>query len=172
MAEGAIVFVIFVSVAAAAVTLMLLLANAGARKPLPQSIVTARGYAVRRWWFATVLVVAVAAFAATIPRLPYPRADELRSSPHFTVVAQQYSFVLPATVPVNTAIVFDVTSRDVNHGFGIYDPAGHVVGQVQAMPDYVNHLPMRFERPGHYTVRCLEFCGVAHAAMQGAFEVR
>lgn len=80
--------------------------------------------------------------------------------------------VTPAVVAAGDPIVFDVTSKDVNHGFGIYDPAGHLVAQVQAMPEYVNHLPLRLTARGHYTVRCLEYCGIAHAAMQGAFEVR
>lgn len=169
---GAVIFLVFVSVAACAIVVMLALALAGAGRPLEQSTVTARGYALRRWLFAAIFIGAVVAFVLTIPRLPYPQASELSGGRHFTIVAQQYSFVLPDRVPLNAPIVFDVTSRDVNHGFGIYDPSGRIVGQVQAMPDYVNHLPFRFIRPGRYTVRCLEFCGIAHAAMQGSFEVR
>jgi cytochrome c oxidase subunit 2 len=65
-----------------------------------------------------------------------------------------------------------VTATDVNHGFGIYTPNGKVFAQVQAMPDYVNHLELIFLVPGHYTVRCLEYCGIAHAAMHGEFDVR
>jgi len=112
----------------------------------------------------------VAVFVYTIPHFPYGSAQSLGR--HYRVIAQQYSFELPAIVPADTPVVFDVTSRDVNHGFGIYDPGGRLVGQVQAMPDYVNHLPFRFHLAGHYTVRCLEYCGIAHAAMQGGFDVR
>ena len=106
------------------------------------------------------------------PAFPYQKAAAAFNAPHYSVVAQQYGFSMPATVPVNTTVVFDVTSKDVNHGFGIYGPSGVVVSQVQAMPGYINHLAVKFSVPGHYTVRCLEFCGIAHAAMQGGFDVK
>jgi len=114
---------------------------------------------------------AVAALVLSIPAFPYGKPATLTGR-HYAVTAMQYAFELPATVPADTPVVFDVTSTDVNHGFGIYDPQDRLVAQVQAMPQYVNHLPLRFVQRGRYTVRCLEYCGIAHAAMQGAFEVR
>ncbi len=73
---------------------------------------------------------------------------------------------------MNTHIIFDVTSADVNHGFGIYDPQGTLLGQVQAMPNYTNHLPFYFSRIGRYTIRCLEYCGIGHPAMLAVFRVQ
>lgn len=149
---------------------MLFVAMYGSRAPVSQDIVSAKGYAIRRWWFVTTITVAIAVFAVTIPHFPYSSAHTLGK--HYSVVAQQYGFTMPETLAVNTPIVFDVTSRDVNHGFGIYDPNGKLIGQVQAMPNYMNHLPFTFHTRGHYTVRCLEYCGIAHAAMQGGFDVK
>lgn len=149
---------------------MILVALYGSRKPVAQDVVSAKGYAIRRYWFGAVLAAAIAVFVFTIPHFPYANAQT--PGKHYTVVAQQYSFMLPATLPADTPVVFDVTSRDVNHGFAIYDPNGRLVGQVQAMPDYINHLPFEFHVRGHYIVRCLEYCGIAHAAMQGGFDVR
>lgn len=149
---------------------MLTVALAGSGSPAPQSEITAKGYAIRRYWFWTILIVAVAGFIVSIPRFPYGSAQTLGR--HYTIVAQQYSFVLPQSISADTPVVFDVTSRDVNHGFAIYDPQQRLVAQVQAMPNYVNHLPFRFHARGHYTVRCLEYCGIAHAAMAGGFDVR
>jgi cytochrome c oxidase subunit 2 len=170
--EGSTVFKIFVGVAGLAIVLMTWLGNYRSHEPIPQSEVSAAGYAIRRYWFWFTLVVAVLVFALTIPQFPYQKAQAQANARHYTVVAQQYSFSLPATVPLNMPIVFEVTSKDVNHGFGIYSPDGHVFSQVQAMPDYVNRLAVTFTVPGHYTVRCLEFCGIAHAAMQGGFDVK
>ncbi|HEY9085869.1 MAG TPA: hypothetical protein VIN40_08070 [Candidatus Tyrphobacter sp.] len=163
---------IFIVASAAAIAVMLFLANYRTHEPLAQQVVMSRGYALRRYWFWLVLFVAIAAFTLTVPYFPYPRANASARAKHFTVIAQQYGFTLSAVIPLDEAVVFDVTSRDVNHGFGIYGPTGAIVGQVQAMPGYVNHLPMRFTVPGHYTIRCLEYCGIAHAAMQGGFDVR
>ncbi|HKU66959.1 MAG TPA: hypothetical protein VJP85_04190 [Candidatus Baltobacteraceae bacterium] len=161
---------VFLIVAAVAIAIMLLVALYGGKTPVGQDVVSANGYAIRRYWFVTVLAASFAVFIFTIPHFPYAGAQT--PGTHYKVVAQQYSFALPQTLPANTPIVFDVTSRDVNHGFAIYDPQGRLVGQVQAMPDYVNHLPFEFRTRGHYTVRCLEYCGIAHAAMQGGFDVR
>jgi cytochrome c oxidase subunit II len=123
-------------------------------------------------WFGFLMVGGLVAFFISIRLLPYPNAAELKDSKHFTIVAHQYQFDVPAAVPIRTQLVFDVTSVDVNHGFGIYDPHGALLEQVQAMQDYVNHLPVEFTTAGRYTIRCMEYCGISHSAMQAGFEVR
>ncbi len=167
---GVLVLKIFIVVAIAAVGAMLAMALYGSQRPVPQGTVFSKGYAVRRYWLALVLLVAAAAFVVSMPRLPYVNAAA--TGRHYAVVAQQYGFAMPSVLPDNTPIVFDVTSRDVNHGFGIYDPRGRLIGQVQAMPNYVNHLAFEFHAAGHYTIRCMEYCGLGHAEMQGGFVVR
>lgn len=170
--ESFIVFRVFLVLAAAAIALMVWVATYRSRDVLPQAEVTATGYAIRRYWFWVTLLTAVAIFAITIPAFPYQRAFDTRGAMHVRVTAQQYGFDMPTSLPLDRPIVFDVTSKDVNHGFGIYTPDGRIFSQVQAMPGYVNHLEVRFTKPGHYTIRCLEFCGIAHAAMQGGFDVK
>ncbi len=170
--QSTLVLEIFIGVAGLAIVLMLWLANYRSSDPIPQADVSATGYAIRRYWLWTTLIVAVAVFAFTVPQFPYQKAKADANARHYPVVAQQYSFSMPSTLPLNTPIVFDVTSKDVNHGFGIYGPNDKIFSQVQAMPDYVNHLAVTFTVPGHYTVRCLEYCGIAHAAMQGGFDVK
>ena len=172
MGSGGLILQIFLVTAVLAIAVMVFLANAGAGAPLPQEAVTARGYRLRRYWFWVVFAGAIAAFFLTIPHFPYPPAAASANVKHVRVVAQQYAFTVDAVVPLGQPVIFDVTSRDVNHGFGIYAPDGSLVSQVQAMPEYVNHLPVTFRVPGHYTIRCLEYCGIAHAAMQGGFDVR
>ncbi len=171
MGNAYLSFDIFIAVAALAIAVMLFLANYRSHEPLAQEVVTSRGYALRRYWFGLVLVVAVVTFAVTIPFFPYS-AGASPNAKHFRIDAQQYGFSGPAVIPLGVPVIFDVTSRDVNHGFGIYGPNGAIVGQVQAMPGYTNHLPMTLTIAGHYTIRCLEYCGIAHASMQGGFDVR
>ncbi|MDQ2681505.1 MAG: cytochrome C oxidase subunit II [Candidatus Eremiobacteraeota bacterium] len=166
------VFKIFVGVAGLAIVLMVWLGNYRSGEPIPQAEVTAGGYAIRKYWFWFTLIVAVVVFAVTIPSFPYGNAKAAQNARHVTIIAEQYGFAMPATVPLDTPIVFDVTSRDVNHGFGIYAPGGNLISQVQAMPDYVNHLEVTFTTPGRYTIRCLEYCGIAHASMQGSFDAK
>jgi cytochrome c oxidase subunit 2 len=161
----------FLAAAAAILVVMAAVARTTIEPPEAQAAVTSTGYRLRKGWLWALGAAAVVALAISLPSFPYGKPATLAGK-HFTVIASQYSFELPQAVPAGTNVIFDVTSRDVNHGFGIYDPRGRLVAQVQAMPDYVNHLPLRFGVKGHYLVRCLEYCGIAHAAMQGAFEVR
>lgn len=68
-------------------------------------------------------------------------------------------------VAMGEPVEFNVTSTDVNHGFGIYDETGRLVAQVQAMPGYVNRLTYVFDAPGTYRILCLEYCGLVHHDM-------
>lgn len=172
MALGLAVFIAFLVMAAGIIAIMLAVALSSGRRS-EQAAVQLQGYALRRWWFFILAATCVASFVISLPSFPYPtRAKTTGGGPHYPVVARQYMFEVAASVPADTPIVFDVTSKDVNHGFGIYDPSGELVAQVQAMPEYVNHLPFTFHQRGRYTIRCLEYCGVGHAAMQAGFEVR
>ena len=74
-------------------------------------------------------------------------------------------------VPVGKQVVFNLHTKDVNHGFGVYDPSGRLVVQMQAMPGYINKVAYVFDEPGQYRVLCLEFCGVGHHDMNDEFEV-
>lgn len=141
-------------------------------RALPQADVQAHGYALRRIWFFVLIATIALGLAVTLPRLPYAAAAGEQGARHITVVTEQFAFEMPAQLPLDTPLVFDVSAKDVNHGFGIYDPHERLIAQVQAMPGYVNHLAYTFHEAGRYTVRCLEFCGVGHAAMKASFLVQ
>ncbi len=88
------------------------------------------------------------------------------------VTGYQWYWDLDRTeVEAGKPVTFQLSSADVNHGFGLYDPAGVLVAQAQAMPGYVNQLTHVFEAPGTYQVLCLEFCGLAHHSMITEIEV-
>jgi cytochrome c oxidase subunit II len=172
MGGSSLILDIFLAAAGLAIALMLFLGNYRLGDLLAQHDVAARGYTLRRYWFWAMLIGAIAAFFLTVPHFPYPWVSAAPNSRHISVVAQQYSFTVAQTIPLDVPIVFDVTSDDVNHGFGIYAPDGRLISQVQAMPGYVNRLPITFHQRGHYEIRCLEFCGIAHASMRGGFDVQ
>jgi cytochrome c oxidase subunit 2 len=137
-----------------------------------QAEVQHRGYVIRGRWFLGLTLGLLAVFFGTIPFFPYlAAAAALQPAEKVPVIAMQFAFIMPDHFPLNRRILFEVTSRDVNHGFGIYNPQGQLIAQTQAMPDYVNYLAVTFRQPGHYTARCLEYCGVGHAIMQKDFTV-
>ena len=137
---------------------------------VPFERVQGPAYRLRRPWLGFLGALLVVVVGLSLFELPYARGA------HRTVVrveGGQFFWVIdPPELPLNTPVRFDVTARDVNHGFGIFDPRGHLVGSVQAMPGYHNKLDLTFHTPGLYRVLCLELCGVNHHVMQASFTVR
>ncbi|HEX5386766.1 MAG TPA: hypothetical protein VFW66_08720 [Gemmatimonadales bacterium] len=130
---------------------------------------------VRLVLLTSFAAIAIVLFILTLRRLPYQgtRIMELGPPPvTVAVTGAQWSWILSRTrVPEGVPIEFAVSARDVNHDFGLYDPRGRLVAQVQAMPGYTNRLVYVFPAPGTYTVRCLEYCGLAHDMMTTTFTV-
>ncbi|HEU5291985.1 MAG TPA: hypothetical protein VFU05_15145 [Cyclobacteriaceae bacterium] len=133
--------------------------------------------------FGTVLLV----LGISLPKSPYFLYSKEEPAQKVFVVAKQFSFSISkypintdddfnmsagaeVTVPVNGVIEFNVSSKDVNHGFSLYKE-GVLQAQVQAMPGYVNRLRWKFTESGTYDILCLEYCGVAHAAMAATIKV-
>ena len=147
-----------------------------------------RANRLRLLFFVSLAAILLIFLALTLPDLPYPVEA---SAPERIVLAtgKQYAWSLTEgtaptldnwdtafspriNVPAGAVVEFRVTTLDVNHGFSLYAPDGHLKAQTQAMPGYVNRLRVVFDQPGTYTVLCLEFCGMAHHRMRGIVEVR
>ncbi|HLK81485.1 MAG TPA: hypothetical protein VKT99_08325 [Xanthobacteraceae bacterium] len=128
------------------------------------------GYRTGLFW-ALVVLGAVAA-VATLRPWPYD-ASASEGAIVVTATGSQWSWeIAPQQVPVGRPVVFKVTSNDVNHGFGVYDPDGVMLFQTQAMPGYVNQVRYTFAKPGKYRVLCMEYCGLVHHDMIEEIEVR
>jgi len=141
------------------------------RADVPFARVQAVGYWIRRRWLGLLAALLVVVVGASLLALPYASGSDTPRL-RVTVTGGQFFWAIqPAEIPARAPVRFDVTSADVNHGFGIYDPGGHLVGSVQAMPGYRNSLDLTFDRPGRYRIRCLEYCGVLHHRMDGSFTV-
>ena len=129
------------------------------------------GYWLRKRWLALLTVIGVVVIGISLFDLPYASGDGADRTV-VTVTSGQFFWAFsPNRVPAGTAIRFDVTSIDVNHGFGLYDPRGHLIGSVQAMPGFHNKLDLTLREPGIYQVRCLEYCGLTHSTMESTFTV-
>ncbi|MDB5252611.1 MAG: hypothetical protein JWP27_1780 [Flaviaesturariibacter sp.] len=78
-------------------------------------------------------------------------------------VAQMWQFQ-PAEIfiPVGSEVDFFVTSRDVVHGFNIYEKNVNLM----AVFGNINKTTVKFDKPGVYKITCHEYCGVGHQNMQ------
>jgi len=124
---------------------------------------------------AIVLVTVASQSFAT-----YNAFSRVPSSPttiHINVVGHQFAWTFIyangfvsediAYVPANSIVVFNVTSRDVYHQFGI--PYFRV--KTDAIPGRASPVWIQTTDPGNYTVQCFELCGAGHATMIGTLVV-
>ncbi len=164
--------VIFLVLTLGVVAVLIAVARHAHGPALTYAEVTKPGYALRRVWLWIVLFAATVAIAASLLTLPYPGNAGTAHALDVRVVGYQYVWQLSKTsFQVGQTVNFAVTGGDVNHGFGVYDPHGVLIAQVQAMPGYTNHLVVTFTTPGTYIVRCLEYCGMLHHQMEMPFTV-
>jgi cytochrome c oxidase subunit II len=138
-------------------------------------------YRVRKYYFVALVAGLAGTLAFTLPRAPYGAYAAVEPAIHVQVTGIMWAWQIhsagvesagPLVLPSGKVVEFDVTGGDVNHGFGVYDDEGRLLGQTQAMPGYVNHLRLVFDTPGRYHVLCLEFCGMAHHIMIAEFTVQ
>lgn|SRR5579872_2340248 len=129
--------------------------------------------------YTLIFLVVVLVFASsTLGLLPYPYAHpNLHPSLVVNARAQQFQWCLSYApnwgtncqtdllIPSGSIVLFNASSIDVTHGFGLYSPGGELLDQVQVMPGYYNNIIYDFTTPGQYYVRCLEFCGYGHFGM-------
>ncbi|WP_066255686.1 cytochrome C oxidase subunit II [Neobacillus drentensis] len=131
-----------------------------------------KGYFIRSVWFVVVFSVMLAATYFTLQDLPFEGAEAEETPVDVQVTAIQFGFdVSLDTLKVGDYAAFHVTSKDVNHGFGLFDDQLTIVAQTQAMPEYTNTVYYKFTKPGTYTILCMEYCGMAHHLMKREIKV-
>ena len=163
-----------VAFAVIAFSLMLFFAFAArqAGRDVPFDRVRGFAYRARPAWLALLAVLLGAMVCVSLFFLPYSGSGAADASASVRVIGGQFYWSMtPEKVPAGSEVVFEVSSADVNHGFGVYDPDGVLIGNVQAMPGYTNELELTLDEPGSYLISCLEFCGRDHHKMFREFEV-
>jgi cytochrome c oxidase subunit 2 len=119
-----------------------------------------------RTWLGIVGAILFALLITTIWFTPYGQSTPANAQV-VHVTGQQFAWTLsPGHVRAGKAVEFLATSKDVSHGFGLYDPDGNFVAQAQVVPGKTQKLVHTFSKPGRYQILCLEFCGLDHHLMQ------
>ena len=114
--------------------------------------------------FLTILGVSLhIATSKTIPwvAMDLNRAD-IKPDKVFNIMVENHKFNLPEDqleMKVGEIVVFDVTSKDLTYGFGIFRQNKSMVCQMQVVPGHKNDLMWKFEDPGIYTIRSTEYSG-------------
>ena len=131
-------------------------------------------------WAIGVVVALVVLMGITAFAIPYEETSA-DGAQEVKVTAFQFGWQLePNRVRAGEPVAFEMRSKDVQHGFGIYDGA-ELIAQVQVparepgsedpLSEDEQRIVRTFDEPGTYEVLCLEFCGVRHHEMTATFEV-
>ena len=125
-----------------------------------------------RTWFGIVVVSLVTLLFATIFFTPYGRGAGGGDPEVVHVTGEQFAWLISGPpIRVGSPVEFRLVSRDVNHGFAVFNPRHTFLFQVQVMPGETQLYRYTFGKPGRYTVECFEFCGLGHAQMTTSFLV-
>jgi cytochrome c oxidase subunit 2 len=174
---------IFLGIVFAIVSILVLIALGAVywstKRPYDTGMHEAKGWEKYEWIYTIVFLVLVMIFASsTLGLFPYPYAhSNIKPTMVVDARAQQWQWCLaPApnwgtncqavfNIPAGSIVLFNTSTIDVNHGFGLYASNGQLLDQVQVMPGFYNTIIYDFTTPGIYYVRCMEFCGFGHFGM-------
>lgn len=123
------------------------------------------------WWLVISFILVTVLYVIGFDGLAELEAAAPLSAVHVHVTAQQWIFNYTYTdygvssstlyLPVNQPVEFKVTADDVQHSFWI--PEMGV--KEDAVPGETTTAVVTPNKIGHYTVRCMELCGVFHSYM-------
>jgi cytochrome c oxidase subunit II len=124
-------------------------------------------------WGYIVAAILILVLGLTIWQIPYFSSADAAGQ-QVAVTAQQYAWTLkPNRVRAGKPVEFHLLSRDVQHGFGVYDGTKLLFQvQVPAKGSSQQKYTYTFDKPGRYEILCLEFCGFQHHLMRGVIQVQ
>ena len=80
----------------------------------------------------------------------------------FNITVEDHEFNLPAEklmIKCNEIVLFDVESKDLTYGFGLFRQDNSMLFQMQVVPGHRNDILWKFEKSGVYTIRSTEYSG-------------
>lgn len=154
-----------------AIAIILLMGWFGIRltKPAATSVVSKRLF----YTFVGFLVVlGVSLHIVTYNTIPWAPMDlnraEIKPDKVFNITVENHKFALPSEkllINTNDKVLFDVFSKDLTYGFGLFREDNSMVFQMQVVPGHRNDILWKFEKPGLYTIRSTEYSGPKGAYM-------
>jgi cytochrome c oxidase subunit II len=123
--------------------------------------------------FAAFLVVCgVSLHILTYNTIPWAPLDLKRAAitpdRTFDISVAGHRFTLPEAkmrAACGEKVLFNVSSKDLTYGFGLFRPDNSMVFQMQVLPGHRNDILWVFDRPGVYTIRSTEYSGPAGIGM-------
>lgn len=120
--------------------------------------------------FLTVLGVSL--HIITYNTIPWAEMDlnrhEITPDKSFYIEVANHEFFLPEekmVIEVGEIVEFDVSSKDLTYGFGVFREDNTMLFQMQVVPGHRNDILWKFLKPGTYSIRSTEYSGPKGIAM-------
>lgn len=119
-----------------------------------------------------LVILGVSLHIVTYNTIPWVEMDlnraNLKPDKTFNITVENHKFQLPADkliINCNEKVLFDVSSKDLTYGFGLFREDNSMVFQMQVVPGHRNDILWKFEKTGVYSIRSTEYSGPKGIAM-------
>lgn len=113
-----------------------------------------------------LVIIGVSLHIVTHETIPWKPLDlnraEIKADKTFNISIANHKFTLPSEkliINTNDKVMFNVTSKDLTYGFGLFREDNTMMFQMQVLPGHNNDILWQFDRPGIYTIRSTEYSG-------------
>lgn len=113
-----------------------------------------------------LVVLGVSLHIITHETIPWKPMDlnrsEIRADREFNITMADHKFTLPEEklkIRKNEKVRFNVLSKDLTYGFGLFRQDNSMMFQMQVIPGHNNDILWQFDRPGIYSIRSTEYSG-------------
>lgn len=120
----------------------------------------------------TLITCGVSLHIITYNTIPWTEIDlnagSITSDNRFDITVADHQFTLPSPVleaKCGEITEFNVTTKDLTYGFGIFRPDNSMIFQMQVVPGHDNIMKWEFTENGTFTIRSTEYSGPAGAQM-------
>jgi cytochrome c oxidase subunit 2 len=113
-----------------------------------------------------LVVLGVSFHLLTRATLPWKELDlesaTVKVDRTFDIEVADHTFKLPDSklvIKKGEVVRFNVVSRDLTYGFGLFRPDNTMLFQMQVIPGHDNKIAWRFTEAGTFTIRSTEYSG-------------
>lgn len=117
-------------------------------------------------WVALLVIAGVGIHILTFHKIPWVKwdlsRDNIKVDREFDIAIADYTFRFPEKtllIKEGEMVRFNLESRDLTYGFGLFREDGSMLFQMQVVPDHKNDIVWKFDRPGTYSIRSTEYSG-------------
>ena len=113
-----------------------------------------------------LVVLGVSLHIATYNTIPWASMDlnraNIKADKVFDITVEKHKFQFPSEkleIKCGEKALFNVTSKDLTYGFGLFRQDNTMLFQMQVVPGHRNDILWQFDKPGIYSIQSTEYSG-------------